>query len=322
MLASQGVSFHVVLVTSAPVSEHQQFLTEFGADRRFTYWYEPGGPAHKRNYGVTHGGRVQSPYLIFLDDDVEVSPHCLSAFVQWMEAHPRCGMAFAKILNMERRREFDDCGSWITWTGFLWARAGNLQHDHGQADTVLPILSSKSATCVVRRDSFYATGGFDADYFILAEESDLAWRCWLRGWEVWYVPTATSWHAFNTILKHPADYYSLTRIHRLGSRNYLKLLTTNLGASRLLRILPVHLLGWTVACLGYLLSGQWQRAYCVAAGVWDWLRGLPGDLVKRKHVQGSRVVSDRVLWPRISAAPPLGYYVDRMRRYLVQGLHG
>lgn len=306
---SQGVSYDVIIVTSDPTYQY----------RTAQVLVDTEGPAQKRNVG-THAS--QAPYLVFLDDDLEISPFCLYELWHWMEEHRRCGMAFGKILNMERRKEFDDCGSWITWTGFLWARAGNDQQDRRQFETPQRCLASKSATCIARRDTILQAKGFDPDYFILGEETDLAWRCWLHGWEVWYVPAARSWHAFNTRLKPPADFYTLTRIHRLGSRNYLKLLTTNLGLSRLLRILPIHLLGWTVACLGYLLRGQWPRAYCVAAGVWDWLMGLPGDWVKRTRVQESRVVSDRDLWPVISASPPLGYYVDRMRRYLTQGLHG
>ena len=326
VLASQGVSFHVILVTSAPVTEHQQFLSEFGADRRFTYWYEQGGPAHKRNYGVAHGGEVQSTYVVFLDDDVEVSPYCLYEFYLWMEDHPRCGMAFAKIYKMEegRRDEFDDCGSWLTRSGFLFARSGNGQVDRGQFDKPCRCLSSKSATCVVRNRAFMDVTGFDRDYFILGEETDMAWRMWLKGWEVWYVPTATSWHAFGCeSLKPKLTYYTHERIFYRGCKNYLSLLFTNLGLAKLYAILPLHLSLWATAAVGFCFrKGGASCAVQIMRGMQDFFLSLPSLQRKRHHVQSTRVVSDRDLWPLISYTPPLTYYWHRLRRYVSQGLHG
>ena len=115
---SKGVTFQTLVITSDPTY----------VDNWSTLYYVEGGPAHKRNIGVL---RSQSHYLVFLDDDVEVSPYCLYTFWRWMEEHPRCGMAFAKIYKMEegRRDEFDACGNWLTWTGFLWDRASNYLRD-------------------------------------------------------------------------------------------------------------------------------------------------------------------------------------------------
>lgn len=307
--------FEVIIVTSDPT---YQVPTE-GVPRHIRLLYEEGGPAHKRNVGVRY---ASGKHLVFLDDDVEVGFATLHALWCWLEDHPKCGMVFAKIYNMERRREFDDCGSWLTWTGFLWARAGNGQTDHGQYDIPERCLASKSATCGARREAFFAAGGFDSSYFILGEETDLAWRMWLRGWECWYNPLAVSWHAFGTSLKPKTEYYTLERIHRYGCRNYLSLLLTNLGAARLWRIFPCHLLGWVVAALGFALSGKATRAKLVCYGLWDVLRGLPRILQKRKTVQQLRCRCDRQLMPLISRQIGLGYYLGRITRYVTQGLHG
>ena len=320
MLASQGVSFHVVLVTSAPPSEHQQFLTEFGADRRFTYWYEPGGPAHKRNYGVLHGGGVQSPYIAFVDDDAELSPDCLYEFVQWMEEHPQCGMAFGRIYNAERRRELDDAGSFLTFTGFLWARANN-QLDTGQYTTPCRVLASKSATCMVRLSAFKQVGGFDEDYYILAEDSLLAYTLWLVGWECWYVPSATSWHWFNTSMKPKEQYYTTYRIFFLGARNYTWMLLSCLGLLRLLLILPIHVSIWHLAALGFFLKQDYQRGWFILKGVWSGLL-LGKAYHKRQRIQATRLRTDRELFQHTFAFPPFSYYTSRISRYLSQAIHG
>lgn len=302
----------MLVVTSDPTYEESRVIRLFLCD----------GPAAKRNFGTD---LARAEIIVYLDDDVEISPYCLYEFWKWMTEHPQCGMAFAKILKMEegRRDEFDDAGSWLTVTGFLWARAGNRQRDTGQFDHPTRCLASKSATCAIRRTVFHVVGGFDAGYFILGEDSDLAWRVWLRSWECWYVPTAVSWHAFGCeSLKPKADYYTITRTMRYGARNYLRVLTTNLGLGSLLWTLPWHLLAWTVATLGFLARGDGRRALAIGQGVVDYLTTLPATLSKRRRVQTGRVVADRTLLPLISYRPPLLYYLTRMRRYLTTQLHG
>lgn len=304
------MTYEVIVVTSDRSFNHP----------RARLLFDEGGPAHKRNLGVLSSlGRVD----IFLDDDTEVSPYCLYELWQWLEDHPTCGMAFAKIYNMERRNEFDDCGSWLTWTGFLWARAGNYTVDEGQFNQPLRCLASKSATCAIRREVFLQIGGFDASYFILGEDTDIAWRCWLQGWEVWYVPTAVSWHAFGCeSLKPRADYYTVQRTMTYGCRNYLSLLWTNLGTARLCRTLPLHLSTWLVSAMGFTFTGDWRRGVAIMRGLSEFVQRLPALQRKRHRVQAARVCSDRALWPSIAYSPGIGYYAKRLWRYWTSQLHG
>lgn len=284
---------------------------------------DQGGPAHKRNLAVQYFGK-ESKYLIFLDDDVELASSTLWTLVEEMENKPQCGMGFCKILNMERRDVFDDCGSWITSTGFLWARAQNNQTDTGQFDQSCKVLASKSATCIVRRDVFVQVGGFDVSYYILGEETDVGWRCWLAGYECWYFSSAVSWHAFGTSLKPKSKYYTLDRIHFHGAKNYLNLLLTNLGVSRLCRILPIHLSAWCAAAVGFAVRGQWKRSLLILKGIgWNFMpSNWKRTMEKRRKVQRTRTVTDRELWPLIGYSPPPSYYLSRLARYIMQGLHG
>lgn len=283
--------------------------------------YSTTGPAEKRNLAVKFYGSTHK-YLIFLDDDLELGRYTLWNMIQAMEAKPQCGMGFTKILNMERRQEFDDCGSWLTWTGFLWARAGNAVLDVGQFDAPEKVLASKSACCIVRRDAFLEAGGFDDDYYILGEETDLAWRIWLTGRECWYFPSAVSWHAFNTGLKPKDQYYTDERVFYRGCRNYLNLLLTNLGTTTLVATLPIHLSGWLVSAAGFVLTGHPRKALMIVSGIISVVRTIKPTLRKRKKVQGNRKLSDRQLLPLISRNPGWAYYAGRLKRYWTQQTHG
>ena len=294
-------------------------------DRMFPGCYtyvSTAGPAEKRNLGVKAFGL--GDYYIFLDDDVELEPDCLRNLVAFMRSNPGIGMSYAKIRKMDDSVTLDDCGSWLTWTGFLWARAQNGVKDEGQYDVPCRILASKSATCIVRADAFHAVWGFDPDYYILGEETDLSWRLWLRGWEVWYNPSAVSYHAFGTLLKPKEKYYTLDRIHYRGPRNYLCLLTTNLGMNRLLIGLTTQILAWTVSAVGFVCRGDWQRSWLITKGILSLLKPttLSRLISKRKMIQRSRTISDRELMQKVGYSPPISYYLKRLLRYTRQGLHG
>lgn len=305
----------VVVVTS-----DKTYLKDCPYEDKVTLVYEEGGPAHKRNVGTVRF--TKSEYVVYLDDDATVGPYSISNFYQFMDHHRKCGIAFGKIYKMDRRNVFDDCGSWLTWTGFLWARAQNNQEDTGQYDKAVLCLSSKSAFCMVRRDSFLKAGMFDATYYILGEETDLSWRIGLQGKECWYVPSAVAWHAFDTPLKPKQDYYTLERIHFHGSKNYIQMLITNLGLWRLLCVIPIHLFAWFAAAVSFMVKGDSKRCWLILRGIFWNFTHLPAILAKRRKVQQSRVVNDKVLLLGAEYRPPVRYYTDRFRRYVTQAIHG
>ena len=309
---SVGVTYEVIVITSDDTYSTKDAEVYFLED----------GPAGKRNLGAKY---AKGNLLVFLDDDVEISPYCLYEFKVWMEEHPTCGMAFGRIYKMAegRRQELDDCGSWLTWTGFLFARAQNRVRDCAQFNAPVRILASKSATCSIRRSTFQLAGRFDADYFILGEETDLAWRVWLSGLEVWYVPTAVSWHAFGCFeLKPKNNFYTIERTMTYGCRNYLSMLWTNLGTWRLLLTFPTHLCAWLCAALGFCASGDANRGMAIMRGMSEFCHNLPDLQRKRHRVQSNRVVSDQVLFQSIYYSPRFSYYLKRMWRYWNTQLHG
>ena len=288
---------------------------------RVQHLFLEDGPAAKRNFiaQMSHGS-----LLVFLDDDVEIRPDTLKACWDWMQAHPQCGMAFGKIYKMAegRRDELDDCGSWLTWTGFLWARGGG-ERDRGAYEAPTRILASKSATCAITRTAFDRAGRFDPSYFILGEETDLAWRVWLSGGEVWCVPLIVSYHAFGCEeLKPRADFYTIERTMTYGCRNYLSLLWTNLGVARLAVIFPAQLSAWLAASLGFLCRGDGRRAVAILRGLCQFVFRLP-DLCRKRHcVQSTRRLSDRSLLAHVAYRPPIRYYLNRLWRYWTTQLHG
>jgi GT2 family glycosyltransferase len=78
---------------------------------------------------------------------------------------------------------------------------------------------------LVRRDLFVQLGGFDETFFLDAEDLDLSWRAWLRGWASVYVPAAQLRHKVGgTGLKGKAMTHRLASSHHNMLRFALKCL--------------------------------------------------------------------------------------------------
>lgn len=310
IMKSKGVRFEVIVITSDPVFRQR-------IDGRIKAFYMTGPPAARRNFGVK---QAKGQYLAFFDDDTTIDEHCLTNFKQTIDNND-CDMVYGKLWNMEHRNRFDEAGGFMTWTGFIWSRAGQNDVDTGQYDSLQYILAGKSASCMMTRKSFLEVGGFDEEFGILGEESLLSWRLWIAGYKVMFCPTATGWHAFNTKFKPQEKHYTSERVHFNGCRNYNSMLIQCLGRSHLW-IVPIHFLIWFIASVAKLITGKFEAGGNILKGLYYVLRHLGTILRKRGIVQRSRRVSEKSLWRSIHHEAPRGYAWQRFTRYIFGNLHG
>lgn len=313
IMKSLEVDIEIVIATSCRFSE-QRLKEKYPSIKVF---FCEGGPARKRNVATRFSSHE---HIAFLDDDVEVTPYALFYMLQEVQ-NPHIGMVYGKLLNMEFHNRFDEAGSYLTWTGFLWARAESGVEDHGQFEQVVPILAGKSASCIVRRKVFWSVGGFDESFEILGEETDLSWRIWLRGFKVLFCPKSVTYHAFNTRFK-PVDMYVPKRIYFNGCRNYLSMLITNLSGLNLIIPAATQTIVWCASAIGFILTGKYEAGLYIFKGIAYVIAHLSTILKKRKIVQSTRTVSDAELLPQITLNPPWSYYAKRFVQYIRTGRHG
>jgi GT2 family glycosyltransferase len=262
-------------------------------------------PTWKRNLGTlyTHG-----QYIVFMDDDVEVSEHCLTKMRYVLENDNTIGMVYATLHKMDNHSIIDTSGSFLSWNGFLYETYINRPNEF-----TTPILSAKSACCMIQKDVFYATGTFDNDYVIYGEETDLSWRVWQLGLKVLVVNTAIAYHAFETPLK-PRSYYNQKYIHYNGCKNYITTLIKNLPLSRMY-IAGINFMIWLfMGCCLYCRNRQ--------GGKWIF-QGLWYNVTHFRYIWNKRIkTANHSYWKIVRKDPPLSYYIGRFRDYLQVGHHG
>lgn len=268
------------------------------------------GPARARNEGVKV---AQGQYLAFLDSDTLVEKNWISEALECFQKNNKVAALQCKLLLMSKKNHYDYAGEYLGSLGFLVSVAEYGEKDRGQYDSFRKILAAKSAGMFIRKDVFNKIGGFDEDYFIFLEETDLGWRCWLAGYEVIFCPKSIVYHHFsatkNIIDKDLNNY--LARFH--GTKNYIMTLYKNLSWTYLVKILPIHIFLWLCLSFYLVLTGNLTSSSNIFKGVLWNLTNLAKNKVKRKEIQKKRLSTDIYIFGNLALLKNIsvGYYARR-----------
>lgn len=223
----------------------------------------------RENYGFAEGynraiQQIETPYVLLLNDDVEVTPHWLKPLLTFMNHHPEVAACQPKILSETNREVFEyagACGGFIDHLGYPYCRGRIFNHvekDRGQYDQVCPIFWATGAALLVRTDVFRKEGGLDKRFFAHMEEIDFCWRLRSRNYGIYCIPQSTVYHVGGGTLpkSHPRKTF-------LNFRNNLLMLYKNLPEERLNSTLRIRYFLDLVAALKMLLSGQVKESMAI-----------------------------------------------------------
>lgn len=270
ILSSDYPNFEVIFVDNASTDGSLIYVKNtFGNNPRLKFIENSVsvGPAVGRNKGASI---ARGKYLAFLDNDTRVTATWLSELVKVLEEDNSIGAAQAKLLRMGTRN-YDCAGNYLGSFGFLSGRSKG-EVDSGQLDFIADILSAKSAASIIRKEVFKEIGGFDQDFYMYLEETDLSWRVWLYGLRVVFIPSSIVYHAFNTPKKEFKLYYSKYIVRYYGCRNYISTLIKNLEWANIIAILPLHIGCWFSLATLFMLKGNFSDSFYIIKGIgWNFL---------------------------------------------------
>ncbi|HSW48581.1 MAG TPA: glycosyltransferase family 2 protein, partial [Bryobacteraceae bacterium] len=185
-----------------------------------------------RNLGfgaaVNQGLRAsRAPYLATLNDDAAARPGWLEALVGAVEPRPEAGMCASKVL-LAGRGVLDSAGM------LMCADGSSKQRGHGRPpsefSTAEEVLLPSGSAALYRRAMLEETGGFDEDFFLYSEDTDLGLRARWAGWRCLYAPDAVVDHRYS----HSAGRASPLKAYFV-ERNRLFLVVKNFPAPDLLK---------------------------------------------------------------------------------------
>jgi len=269
------------------------------------------GAAYARNVGAK---KSNGDILFYLDYDTILTPGWGSALRTFFSTYPKAGMAQAKILK-KGTNQFDYAGDYISSFGFLVERA-QAALDTGQFDTIDRVFSVRGAAMIIRKRVFDVVGSFDESYGYYWEEPDIAWRMWLRGYEVYFLPTVTVYHAFGTDEKQ-VEYYINNDIIFKGSRNAITTIIKNYESKNLFLRLPIHILFWMTLSIPIFIKGEFSKSYAILRGIGWNISHLYLILAKRSKIQASRVRSDADVFELVGSSQSAKYYLSKAISFVI-----
>lgn len=150
---------------------------------------------------------------------------------EFVEAHPRCGVAGPKMLYGDgswqaSRRGFPTVGATLVrrtplrllFPPLRWQRRHYLLDE--RPDEPSPADTMLGAFLLMRRTMLDEIGGWDPGYRMYCEDIDLNYRAARAGWERWYVPAAVVRHEYAAVI----DKRFLTRHTLWHARSMLRFL--------------------------------------------------------------------------------------------------
>jgi GT2 family glycosyltransferase len=280
----------VIVVDNASTDGSQDYISNNHPDVKIIQLAKNYGFCKPNNEGAR---AAAGQYLVFLNNDTEVTPGWLRELVKPALADPEVVSCASKMLYYDRRDTINTSGGKITIIG------GGFYRGYGDKDG--PAYNQAGYTgfgcaagVLVKKDFFLDSGGFDENYFAACEEHDLGWRAWLYGYRVAYAPGAVMYHRESGTFGSRSN-FDPAKVY-LNTRNRLYNIVKNLQAGNVLRALLIYC-GFNVyRSLLMLSAGNFAATGAVCRGHIDFLRNLRKMLEKRRHVQKSRKRSDAELY--------------------------
>ena len=237
----------------------------------------------------------ESELLLFLNTDVTLTPNCLDELVDRAAEEPHAAVWQPKLMRADGSG-WDSAGSFFTTTGFLWHDAFE-DAPEDASEHPRDIFAAKGACFLVRREPFFAVGGFDESFFAYFEETDLCWRLQLAGWGVRYLPVCCAYHEVGaTTTRH----LRAARIDFLSFRNRIVSIVKNAEAGTLAIVLPLHL----VACLGaaaaLTVRGRWRSGLAILRAIAVATTSYPELRARRQATQALRTRKDAAFLPAVT----------------------
>jgi GT2 family glycosyltransferase len=238
------------------------------------------------NHAAPH---ATQPWLFFLNPDAQAAPDCLERLLD--EADDDVALLGAQVLLPDGTVNAGD--NPVHLVGLSWSGRYLEPREDGPARDV---ASVSGAASLIRTEVFRALRGHSPGFFLYVDDVDIAWRVWLAGRRVRFVPAAVVSHDYEFV-KGAHKWFHLEH-----NRHWLVL--ANYRLATLVLLAPLLIAAEAGIALLARRDGWWPEKVRAWRAVWA-ERGR--IRAWRRFVQSGRRCGDREIVARMtsSLATPL-----------------
>lgn len=250
-----------------------------------------GGYAGGNNLGAAS---ARGEVLAFINPDTCAEPTWLMELVRPLVRDRSIGITTSKIVLMDESETINACGNDISLSGITTCHAAGTAAGDVNADEDVPAVSG--AACAIWRELFLRLGGFDDQFFMYLEDTDLSWRVRLAGYRCRLAARSLVAHDYTFRL-------TATKTEQIERNRYL-MLAKNLSFRSLLLLIPTFMAG-EMATWGWALSHGPQHILAKLKAI-VWILQHPRlILTSHTRAQATRRVSDAELLRSHYPAPAI-----------------
>ncbi len=190
---------------------------------------------------------AQAPWLLLLNNDMEVVPDCLENLARGIENYGQYDFFALKMMNYHQRDFIDGAGDAV-FRGGVGYRLGTMEEDNALYKRDRETFGACAGAALYRRDFFTKVGLFDTDFFAYLEDVDLNMRARRIGLRCMYIASAIVFHIGSASTGSKINELTI----RLSTKNNINVLVKNYTPGMFLRFLPaiaVYQSAWAVFCL-------------------------------------------------------------------------
>lgn len=276
-LNSSFQNYEVIIINDASTDASARILTEFQKNNRLRIFHfkNNSGTAKVRNFGVKQS---QGAIILFLDMDVEIDHECLKELVKKFNQNKNIGGVLIKLLT-QNGNILDSAGHFLSPFGFPYEVGAGADKDSYYQE--IEVFGAKTAGLAVRKSVFNRINGFDEDYFIHGEDTDLSWRVWLVGYKIIFLPSAIGYHYQKGSLNKTTEHL----IFYEGTKNNISNIIKNAKVKVLLFTLPLQLIFLLSLSVKLILQKRSSMASYVFRGIiWN-IKNVKHTLQKRDLIK-------------------------------------
>jgi len=187
----------IIVVDNGSTDETAAALAREFPDVKYLRSERNLGFAGANNLGAR---QARGGFLALLNSDARLQPDSLRLAVEWMRAHPDCGIAGGQLFSPDGSRQnsianFPSLATELLNKSLLRRvfpkRFPGKEQQFREAVEVESVIG---AFMLVREAVWRAAGGMDERYFFFFEETDFCREARERGWKVFHLPQVKVWH--------------------------------------------------------------------------------------------------------------------------------
>jgi GT2 family glycosyltransferase len=191
---SAGVEWRLFIVDNGSTDGSPERLSGLGENVTLICSPRNGGWTGGNNLGVQQALREGFEHILLLNNDANVRPETLAAFMAAQGLPQAQGAILGGVLRSETGEEESQAGSRLRpETGLVqWISLAELGAPSG--DGLLPTATVCGGALFAHRSVFEAVGPFDDDFYLYYDESDWCLRAAGKGRRCWVADRAVVHH--------------------------------------------------------------------------------------------------------------------------------